>query len=91
MTFAEWWYDYKIKTGLLSHVDRFIPHAEAAWNAAQAQRAEVVPQSALRRAAYALFQLKRFVDMPQAAIDFCREEHAAACAVLDGDDMNKQP
>ncbi len=37
MTFAEWWYDYKIKTGLLAHVDRFMPHAEAAWNAALAQ------------------------------------------------------
>ena len=42
-------------------------------------------RKALDRAAYALFQLKRFADMPQAAIDFCREEHAAACAVLDGD------
>ena len=37
MTFAEWWYDYKIKNGLLAHVDRFMPHAEAAWNAALAQ------------------------------------------------------
>ncbi len=39
-------------------------------------------RDALDKAAYALFQLKRFVDMPEAAIDFCRKEHAKACAVL---------
>lgn len=33
--FGAWWYDYKIKNGLLAHVDRFRTHAEAAWNAAQ--------------------------------------------------------
>lgn len=42
-------------------------------------------RGALDRAAYALFQLKRFADMPQAAIDFCREQHSEACRVLDGD------
>ena len=48
-------------------------------------------KNALDRAAYALFQLKRFADMPQAAIDFCREEHAKACSVLNGHDDIEQP
>lgn len=44
-------------------------------------------RQALDRAAYALFQLKRFAGMPQAAIDFCREEHEKACAVLNEDGL----
>lgn len=32
--FEAWWYDYKIKQGLLSHVDRLKAHAKAAWTAA---------------------------------------------------------
>lgn len=40
---------------------------------------------ALDRAAYALFQLKRFADMPKAAVEFCREAHLEACEVLDKD------
>lgn len=42
-------------------------------------------RGALDRAAYTLFTLKRYADMPQAAIDLCRTEHEAACRVLDGD------
>lgn len=41
-----------------------------------------VYRAALDRAAYALFQLKRFARMPQAAIDFVRLEHEKACEVL---------
>ena len=48
-------------------------------------------KEALNRAAYALFQLKRFVDMPQAATDFCRAEHEAACNVLNGTAGDDQP
>lgn len=40
-------------------------------------------RSALDRAAYALFQLKRFADMPDAAVAFCRAEHEIACGALD--------
>ena len=31
--FQKWWYDYKIKNGLLGHMDRVTAHVEAAWNA----------------------------------------------------------
>lgn len=44
MDFNAWWYDYKIKNGLLSHVDRYKPHVQAAWDAAQAARGDVPRQ-----------------------------------------------
>ncbi len=44
---------------------------------------ELTYRVALDRAAYALFKLKRFADMPKDAIDFCREQHAEACKTLD--------
>jgi hypothetical protein len=40
---------------------------------------------ALGQAGYALFQIKRMVGVPQHVIDFVREEHAKACAAMDGD------
>jgi hypothetical protein len=39
-------------------------------------------REALNAAAYALFQIKRMVGVPQHVIDFVREEHAKACEVL---------
>lgn len=40
-------------------------------------------RAALKRAAYALFQIKRMV--PEAIVEFARQEHKAACDVLDGE------
>ncbi len=42
--FHAWWYDYKIKTGLLGHTDRYTPHIRAAWDAAKAQQSEMGPK-----------------------------------------------
>lgn len=51
-------------------------------NAARSALAPTRLREALNRAAYALFQIKRMVDVPQHVSDFVRDEHEQACAVL---------
>ena len=47
-------------------------------------------RKALSEAAYALFQIKRMVGVPQHVIDFVRAEHAKACAVLNDEPLSQR-